>query len=306
MGLVVRHTMQALHLRSMSKTVSGYSQRGKILRLSAIKLAILIMLLAILPAGGLSQAPAPTRSVKIDSVANKTLIDETIPEDKGVEATLERYTARVRALEVVIGKLDSELKKSGLGAGTLGNFVADGLRAQASARLGRPVVLAVLNSGGLRKNTIAKGELRSSDIYELLPFENELIQIDMTGEQVLRLLSVVVANREVQSGARITFRQAGEGRRELVTAKLLVNGREEAIDPRRVYSILTIDYLLQLASGRYSILQAGKNVKPVGVTMRDALIDYVKSETAAGRSIKAELDGRFVSLNSDTSSREEQ
>ena len=305
MGLVVRHTMQALRLRSMSKIVSGYSQRGKIFRLSTIKLAILGMLLANVPAGTLSQTPAPARSVKVDSVANKTLIDETIPEDKGLEATLERYTARVRALEVVIGKLDGDLKKTGLGAGTLGNFVADGLRAEAGARLGRPVVLAVLNSGGLRKNTIAEGDLRSSDIYELLPFENELIQIDMTGEQVLRLLSVVVANREVQSGARITFRQAGD-RRELVSAKLLVNGREEAIDPKRVYSILTIDYLLQLASGRYSILQEGKNVKPVGVTMRDALIDYVKSETAAGRSIKAELDGRFVSLKSDTSSHEEQ
>ena len=263
------------------------------------------MLLAIVPAEALSQIPAPARSIKVDSVANKTLIDETIPEDKDLEATLERYTARVRALEVVIGKLDGDLKKTGLGAGTLGNFVADGLRAEASARLGRPVVLAVLNSGGLRKNTIAEGDLRSSDIYELLPFENELIQIDMTGEQILRLLSVVVANREVQSGARITFRQAGD-RRELVSAKLLVNGREEAIDPKRVYSILTIDYLLQLASGRYSILQEGKNVKPVGVTMRDALIDYVKSETAAGRSIKAELDGRFVSLKSDTSSHEEQ
>ncbi len=274
--------------------------------MSAIKLAILLLLLAIVPAGVLPQTPAPARSVKIDSVANKTLIDETIPGDKDVEATLERYTARVRALEVVIGKLEGELKKSGLGAGTLGNFVVDGLRAQASARLGSPIVLAVLNSGGLRKNTIAEGDLRSSDIFELLPFENELIQIDMTGEQVLRLLGIVVANREVQSGARIRYRHAGEDRRELVSAKLLVNGREQKIDPKKVYSILTIDYLLQLASGRYSILQEGKNVRPLGVTMRDALIDYVKSETAAGRSIKAKLDGRFVSLNSDSSSREEQ
>ncbi len=66
------------------------------------------------------------------------------------------------------------------------------------------------------------------------------------------------------------------------------------IDPKATYSIATIDYLLKLGSGRYSILQEAKNVRPLGVSIRDALMDYVKAETVAGRPIKAALDDRFV------------
>jgi hypothetical protein len=84
---------------------------------------------------------------------------------------------------------------------------------------------------------------------------------------------------------------------ELVSAKLVTSdGREIEIDPKATYRIITIDYLLKLASGSYSILQEAKNVKPLGITMRDALMNYVKAETAAGRPIKAATDGRFVDL----------
>jgi hypothetical protein len=45
--------------------------------------------------------------------------------------------------------------------------------------------------------------------------------------------------------------------------------------------------------GDYGVLQEGKNVRPLGVTMRDAVLEYVKAETAAGRAVSANLDGRF-------------
>jgi hypothetical protein len=84
-------------------------------------------------------------------------------------------------------------------------------------------------------------------------------------------------------------------RPEVVTVRLRDDhGSETEIDPKAIYSVVTIDYLLKLGSGRYSILQEGKNVRPLGVTIRDALMDYVKAETAAGRSIKTTFDDRFV------------
>ncbi len=49
-----------------------------------------------------------------------------------VEKMLAPYSEKVRALSVVIGHLDGALKKQGVGAGTLGNFVTDG-----SARAGK-------------------------------------------------------------------------------------------------------------------------------------------------------------------------
>jgi 2',3'-cyclic-nucleotide 2'-phosphodiesterase (5'-nucleotidase family) len=232
---------------------------------------------------------------------SETLVDSSIPDDPALEKMLAPYSTKVRALEVVIGKLEVELKKGPVGAGNLGNFVTDGMRAHSSAKLGKPVLLAITNSGGLRKNTIATGDLKAADIFELLPFENALAEIDLTGEQLLKLLSVVVSGGDALSGARIKYRVNANNRPELVSAHLLDGqGLETEIDPKAIYSIVTIDYLLKLGSGRYSILQEGKNVRPLGVTIRDALMDYVKAETAAGRPIKAALDDRFSLTGSET------
>ncbi len=237
---------------------------------------------------------------------SETIIDAKLPDDPAIEKMLAPYSVKVRALEVVIGKLETELKKGSVGGGNLGNFVTDGIRAQSSSKLGKPILLAITNSGGLRKNTIAPGDLKAADIFELLPFENALIELDLTGEQLLRLLSVIVSSGDAFSGARAKYRM-NANKPELISVSLLDSqGRETEINPKETYSVVTIDYLLKLGSGRYSILQEGKNVTPLNLTIRDAIMDYVKAETAAGRSIKAELDDRFVLVGPDAPKPESQ
>ena len=66
------------------------------------------------------------------------------------------------------------------------------------------------------------------------------------------------------------------------------------IDPKAMYTIVTIDYLVNVGGERYGVLREGKNTRPLNITLRDALMEYVKSETAAGRDVKPNLDGRFV------------
>lgn len=256
--------------------------------------------LAIAPATAQQKTSSQTRPCRRPPCVTRTgqtIVDAKLPDDAAVERMLEPYSGKVRALNVVIGKLDGELRKSGIGAGSLGNFVTDGIRSQASAKLGKPVLLAITNSGGLRKNTIAAGELRASDIFELMPFENALVQVDLRGEDLLKLLAVILDSRDAQSGAKLQYRMNGE-KAELVGAKFIDSqGQETEIDPNATYSLITIDYLVNLASGRYSILQRGKNTTPLGITLRDALMNYVKAETAAGRPIRATLDNRFVNVN---------
>lgn len=262
----------------------------------------LLSLIGALAAPGLAQqktqsSARPCRQTPCVTKTGQTIVDAKISDDPAVERMLKPYSGKVRALNVVIGKLDGELRKGGIGAGSLGNFATDGIRSQASLKLAKPVPLAITNSGGLRKNTIAAGELRASDIFELMPFENSLVQIDLTGEQVLKLLAVVLEAGDAQSGARVKYRMNGD-KPELISAKLIESrGQESEIDPNATYSIVTIDYLLNLASGRYSILQRGKNPTPLGLTLRDAQMNYVKAEAAAGRSIHAKLDTRFVNVN---------
>ena len=239
---------------------------------------------------GITNAPA-----KVSTKAKLSTIDASIPDDPEVETILVPYSAKVRELSTVIGRLEGELKKAGVGAGSLGNFVTDGMRAQARAKLGKPVALAIMNAGGLRKNEFSAGELRASDIFELLPFENALVAVDVTGVQLAKLLQVVT--RDAQAGARIQFKWNEQNRAEFLSGKLVdENGKEQEIDPQKIYTIVTIDYLLKVAGGAYALLQEAKSTTPLNITLRDAIMNYVKSETAAGRPVRRVVDDRFVQV----------
>ena len=236
--------------------------------------------------------PAPSKS---ETRARLLPVDSSIPDDPEVLKIIAPYSEKVRELSKVIGRLEGGLSKTGVGGGTLGNFVTDAVRAQGKAKLGKPIVLAMMNNGGLRKNEIAAGDLRASDIFELLPFENALVAIDVTGVQLEKILQVVT--RDAQSGARIQFKWNERDRPEFISGKLVdESGKEFEIDPNQTYTILTIDYLLRLNSGAYAILQEAKNSTPLNLTLRDAVMNYVKSETAAGRPVRSVVDNRFVQV----------
>src|SRR5205807_390383 len=119
--------------------------------------------------------------------------------------------------------------------------------------------------------------------------------MDLTGEQVMKVLALVASGRDAQSGARIIYRTNAEKKTELESAKLLdEHNHEKNIDPKATYTLVTIDYLVTRGGATYSVLTEGKNTRPLGIALRDALLDYVKAETAAGRAIRPKLDGRFV------------
>src|SRR5205085_863667 len=180
--------------------------------------------------------PITSAPVKTAVRSSQTVIDANIPNDPEIEKLLAPYSANVRALNVVIGTLDGQLKKQTVGGGSLGNFVTDGIMAQAKARLGKPVTLAIMNAGGLRKNEIAAGELRASDIFELLPFENALVALDVTGAQLAQLLPLVL--RDAQTGARIQFKWNDQNRPEFISGKLIDEQvLEQPFDPNKIYTI---------------------------------------------------------------------
>ena len=258
-------------------------------------LCLLAVLILAIPVFGQTTAIQPCTPTPNPPRARLLTVDESVPADPDVEKIIAPYSEKVSELSKVIGRLEGGLAKKGVGAGTLGNFVSDGMRAQAKAKLGKPVALSIMNSGGLRKNDIAAGDLRASDIFELLPFENALVALDVTGAQLVKILEV--ATKDAQSGARIQFKYNDRDRPEFISAKLVdENGNEQEIDPNKTYTIVTLDYLLRLNSGAYAILKEAKSSMPLDITLRDAVMNYVKSETAAGRSIRGAVDNRFVQV----------
>ena len=230
-----------------------------------------------------------------NSKASEIQIDSSIANDPEVEKVIAPYREKVTALSIVIGNLQDELDKTSIGAGSLGNFVTDAMLSVARRRTGKHITLAVLNAGGLRKNVIAPGQLRASDIFELLPFENMLMTVELTGAQLLKLSQF--GTRDAQSGVRVQYKWNEQNRTQVVATKLIdSSGGEQEIDPNAMYTIVTIDYLYKLQSGNYALLRESKNVNSLNLTIRAAVMDYVKAETAAGRRIRARVDDRFVQI----------
>ena len=221
-----------------------------------ISCALLLSLIALSAHSASAQAaaqPAPSQApAEMRARARETVVDASIPDDPTVNKMLEVYAPKVRALNVLIGKLKGELRKGGIGSGSLGNFVTNGIKQQASIKLGRPADLAVTNAGGLRKSVISEGDLRVIDIFELLPFENALVAVDLTGAQVLDLLQVVVSHRDAQAGARIKYRTSADKQPEMETVRLLVDGQEKEIDPAKTYTVVSIVYMINRRSARPS------------------------------------------------------
>ncbi|MFN2406870.1 MAG: 5'-nucleotidase C-terminal domain-containing protein [Pyrinomonadaceae bacterium] len=250
---------------------------------------------AIQPCEATPSPAKPGAPLKARVRSAQTVVDASIPDDPNVEKMLAPYSGKVRALSAVIAKLDQPLKKESVGAGSLGNFVTGGIRSFARTKLNRPIALVIMNAGGLRKNDIAAGDLRATDIFELLPFENALVAVEISGANLLKLLPAVV--RDAQSGARIQYKWNDQDRPEFLSGKLIgENGQEQEIDPNKIYTVVTIDYLLKVGGGAYAVFKEAKSTAPLNITLRDAMMEYVKAETAAGRTIRARDDNRYVQV----------
>jgi 2',3'-cyclic-nucleotide 2'-phosphodiesterase (5'-nucleotidase family) len=83
------------------------------------------------------------------------------------------------------GGAEPELAKGSGDDDALGDWVADTMMAAAS--LGGPVQAALTNHGGLRRH-LAPGPVRAEDLYEVLPFENQLVVAELTGAEMVQLV----------------------------------------------------------------------------------------------------------------------
>ncbi len=159
----------------------------------------------------------------------------------------------------------------------LGNFLADTLRELERADV------ALLNPGGLRADLPA-GELRYGDVYEVIPFDNTVAVITVTGEELKRLLHAAYgAHKGVfqVSGLKVTLsRCPGQGRLKKIA---LADG--SPIKPDKRYRVVVPDFLARGGDGLGPVLSS----LPPGridlglerpLNFRDALVAHWQKQAA--------------------------
>ena len=165
----------------------------------------------------------------------------------------------------------------------LSNFSADVYQQIASSHLQIPVDLSIVNLKGLRTQ-IPAGDITVSRIFELMPFENELVVLWIQGEELAALFDFFASiGGEGVSGMKMGIR---EGK-----AVDVVIG-DAPLEKNKIYVVATNDYLAEGNDGMTQFKNLEKRVN-TGIKIRDMLIDYIRKETAAGRKIESQLDGRI-------------
>lgn len=186
------------------------------------------------------------------------------------------------ATNSVIAIAENAITKDGDNC-ALGNFCCDAMLFGANKVFGKTSnYLVILNKGGLRIN-LPKGEIKVKTIFELMPFENEMVQVEIKGSSLLKIAGVLAEKHHPFAGFNIIE----------VKSKLYdVTINNVPIDTSQYYPILTSDYLLNGGDG-FLIFNKAKSVKKSTLKIRDVFIDYCKSFSANNSTIKPYTDGRL-------------
>lgn len=168
----------------------------------------------------------------------------------------------------------------------LSNLVADVLRQSATSVLGRPADMGLVNMGGIR-TSLSAGDVTTGNIYEILPFENSLCVLTVKGS-VLTYLFENIAGRGGEGVSGVQLEISRDGR--LLSAR--VGG--EPVQPERLYTVATVDYLAEGNDGMVALPQAEERQCPAGATLRGLFMEYAKQQTEQGKPLTSRLEGRIV------------
>jgi 2',3'-cyclic-nucleotide 2'-phosphodiesterase (5'-nucleotidase family) len=171
--------------------------------------------------------------------------------------------------------------------GILNNFVTD-LMLKESSELYKAIDTAkidicLFNNGGLR-NPIAKGAITLGSVYQLMPFENMVTVLTISGSSTKKMFEYIAKKNGMPvSGARL-------GIKNDKPVDILING--SPLDTNRNYRVVTSDYLAD-GGDNMDFLINPVSKKPLNIKLRDMIIDYLRKETALGRTINVSLDKRI-------------
>lgn len=212
-------------------------------------------------------------------------IDNGITPDAAALQLIAPYSVGVDSLmNIVLGQAEMSMDR-GRPESPLGNLISEVLRLSAVKAIGKTADIGIVNVGGMRRELEA-GNITMAEAYEILPFENSLCVLTMTGKQVAKVLgNLSVRGGEGVSGLRMTI--DGKGGYSDVT----IGG--QPFDESKTYTIATIDYLCEGNDGMTGLLDFEDKVCPEGMTLRGLFIEYVQQQTAEGKKITSSTDGRI-------------
>lgn len=217
-------------------------------------------------------------------IANYLLIDSLVEADADMTKYVDPYRDSLKMeMDKVIGVAEHELL-SDWPESTLTNFVSDLMLTECQYLDGVSMMpdISVVNVRGLRI-PIQKGNITIGNIYQLMPFENEIVCLHMTKDNILELIDYMASvGGEGVSG--ITF-----GIKNKQAVNVLINGKP--IEDK-IYVVATSDYLAN-GGDHFDVFKSATKRENTGLKVRDAIIQHIQRLTADGKIVSSQLDKRI-------------
>lgn len=223
----------------------------------------------------------PQTMVKKDFESSQ--LNSRNPEDSQVVRMIAPYKQQLDlSMNEIVGRVENTLYKE-TPEGSLNNFIADAVLAFNNEPNYTVANCCVLNLGGIRLNELPAGELTVGKCFELLPFENKLVVLKITGLQLQQLLDLAALNKGWPiAGIRMKMTSSK-------AYDITIQG--EALDSSKIYMLLTNDYMANGGDNCSMLTKSSQRTSPY--TMRDALIQYCRNQTQQNKPLTAVKDGRI-------------
>jgi 5'-nucleotidase len=180
----------------------------------------------------------------------------------------------------------------------IGNFVADAYRKAAGADV------ALVNGGSIRADlTYNPGTLTKRDVLSILPFNNPIVKIEISGKTLREVLEHGVARSAADednepgrfpqiSGMSFKFdttRPAGSR-----VTEILVGGKP--LDEKKTYTLATSDFLVSRGGDGYTMFKDAKVLTGAVDAPKDSDVFEQAIKSAPNSTIAPKLEGRIVKI----------
>ncbi|HCY46267.1 MAG TPA: hypothetical protein DHU89_06250 [Flavobacteriales bacterium] len=223
-----------------------------------------------------------TNYTATNTAVNYNQLDSTMTQkSRSLAKLISPYNEGLEAkMNAVINTSEKDMLKA-RPEGILSNFVADLIFEEVNELADFTGDLCLLNHGGLR-SSLPSGDITVGNIYQLMPFDNEAVILQLKGEKILE-----IAHYLAQSGGEpVSNIQLNLTSPELI----LVNNKR--VNTESTYNVITSDYLANGGDKMYFFTNP-VSIKKTGLKIRDLIIEYIQEEKEQGRTLNATLDGRI-------------
>ncbi|MCA1573426.1 MAG: 5'-nucleotidase C-terminal domain-containing protein [Acidobacteria bacterium] len=239
-------------------------------------------------------------SGELESIDWKVIpVTSETKEDQEFAAIYRKYKSLIRELSQTVGRsrvaLEARSAENRTRETNVGNMVAEAFRRATGADV------ALMNGGSIRADTIiSPGALNKRDLLSILPFNNKVVKLELTGATLRTALEHGVSrsaeDREPGrfpqvAGLRLTFDASRPPGSRVID--VTVNG--QPLDNNRKYTLATTDFLAIDGGDGYSMLKGARLLILAEQGQSD--FDILRRAVVAARSIAPKTDGRIKRLD---------